>query len=206
MLKKFVAIIALMAIFIISGCNAPVEESNPATTDDNDVNVTETTDTVAADEAIGTELEGEKITDEEGEPADVVSGLTPALPEIVAPEIVVPDVTPVTEVDPVAPVDTDGIAVPSASAEVILAQCLTANGVKLYTASWCGHCKNQKAAFGDGLQYLTNVECAVNDGWAQECKDAGVESVPTWVFADGYKKSGNTPLATLAELGDCVYE
>jgi hypothetical protein len=93
----------------------------------------------------------------------------------------------------------------SESPEVVLAKCITESGAKLYTAVWCGHCKNQKAAFGDGLEYLDNTECAVGDGWAQECTDAGVKAVPTWIFGDGTSKSGNTPLATLADLTGCTY-
>ncbi len=94
----------------------------------------------------------------------------------------------------------------SESPEVALAKCITESGTKLYTASWCGHCKNQKEAFGDALQYLDNTECAEGDGWAQACTDAGVKAVPTWIFGDGTMKSGNTPLATLAELTGCTYQ
>lgn len=95
---------------------------------------------------------------------------------------------------------------PEDSPEVALAKCLTANGVKLYTASWCGHCKNQKEAFGEGLEYLNNTECAEGDNWAQACKDAGVKAVPTWIFADGTVQTGNTPLAKLAEENGCTYD
>jgi len=91
------------------------------------------------------------------------------------------------------------------SAEALLAKCLTEKGAKLYTASWCGHCKNQKAAFGDGLEYLDNTECAADNGWAEECSLAGVKAVPTWIFSDGEQKTGNTPLPTLADLSGCTY-
>lgn len=96
-------------------------------------------------------------------------------------------------------------AADSDSPEVALAKCITESGAKLYTASWCGHCKNQKEAFGDALEFLDNTECAEGDGWAQACTDAGVKAVPTWIFGDGTSKSGNTPLATLAELTGCEY-
>ncbi|MBD3156867.1 hypothetical protein GF369_03490 [Candidatus Peregrinibacteria bacterium] len=91
------------------------------------------------------------------------------------------------------------------AAEVALAQCLTEKGATLYTASWCGHCQSQKAAFGEGIQYLDNVECAAFGGWSQECEEAGVEAVPTWIFGDGTEKLGNTPLETLAALNNCEY-
>lgn len=31
------------------------------------------------------------------------------------------------------------------------AKCLTEKGAKMYGTSWCGHCKNQKALFGDSF-------------------------------------------------------
>lgn len=96
-------------------------------------------------------------------------------------------------------------AADSEEKEIALAKCLTESGAKLYTASWCGHCKAQKEAFGDGLEYLDNTECAEGEGWAQACEDADITSVPTWVFADGTIKKGNTPLADLAELAGCEY-
>lgn len=103
------------------------------------------------------------------------------------------------------PTTTPPAPEPDESKEVTLAKCLTAQGAKLYTASWCGHCNKQKEAFEDGLEYLDNVKCAAEGDWAQECEDAGIEAVPTWVFADGNNKAGNTPLTTLAELSGCTY-
>jgi len=93
----------------------------------------------------------------------------------------------------------------SESAEIVLAKCMTDSGAKLFTAKWCGHCKSQKAAFGDGLEYLNDTECAEGDGWAQACDEANVKAVPTWIFGDGTVKTGNTPLAKLAELTGCEY-
>ena len=91
------------------------------------------------------------------------------------------------------------------SPEVKLAKCLTEKGVKLYTASWCGHCKHQKESFKDGLEYLNNIECAAFGGWSKECTDAGVKAVPAWIFADGSMKTGDTPLSVLAEENGCTY-
>jgi hypothetical protein len=228
MLKKFVAIVALMAMFIVTGCTAPVEEAAPLITADDGPEMIDTSDVTEppvegeevsdetleeeiSDEIVGEELEGEQITAEDsvGIPDEllVTPALpaipTPVIPAVITPEIVIPVVDPLAPIDPV---DVDGMIIPAASAEVVLAQCLTANGAKLYTASWCGHCQNQKAAFLDGVEYIDHTECAVDDGWAKECKDAEIESVPTWVFADGTTKSGNTPLADLADRADCIYE
>ncbi len=102
-------------------------------------------------------------------------------------------------------VEAEAASEPVEAKEIVLAKCMTASGAKLYTASWCGHCQNQKEAFGEGLQYLDNIECAAFGGWAQECTDAGVKAVPTWIFGDGTTRSGNTPLATLASLTNCTY-
>jgi hypothetical protein len=102
-------------------------------------------------------------------------------------------------------VDTAPPSLSTESSEALLAQCLTDTGVKLYTAVWCGHCQKQKEAFKDGSEYLDNVECASDDGWATVCTSAGVSAVPTWIFPDGEKKTGNTPLATLASLSGCSY-
>lgn len=228
MLKKFVAILALMAMFIVTGCTGPVEgeEVSDETLGEEisgEILDEEITDEVVVeeegelegeespDEIVGEELEGEQITAEDEE--EISNEILPALPAIptpVIPAVITPEIMEKTEGEEISgeilPVDVDGIVIPAVSAEVILAQCLTANGAKLYTASWCGHCQNQKAAFLDGVEYIDHTECAVDDGWAQECKDAEIESVPTWVFADETTKSGNTPLATLADRAGCIYE
>ena len=88
----------------------------------------------------------------------------------------------------------------SASFEEKLAKCLTAKGVKMYGAEWCGHCNNQKAMFGDALQYVDYVECTED---AAACNAAGVTGYPTWTSADGTKYPGEKPLENLAELFEC---
>lgn len=228
MLKKFVAIVALMAMFIVTGCTAPVEEKAPLITADDGPEMIDTSDIkelpVEGEEVVEEgeeisdeilELEGEQITAEDTVGISDELLVTPALPAIstpVIPAVITPEIVEGTEiadeileVDPLAMVDVDGMIIPAASAEVILAQCLTATGAKLYTASWCGHCQNQKAAFLDGLEYLDHTDCAVDEGWAPVCKDAGIEAVPTWVFADGTTKAGNTPLVDLAARAECTY-
>jgi hypothetical protein len=91
------------------------------------------------------------------------------------------------------------------SAEAKLAKCMTEKGAKLYTASTCPHCKVQKELFKDGLKYLDNTECKAMDGWAQACIDNEINSVPTWIFADGQRLSGSTPLEALAAKTGCEY-
>jgi hypothetical protein len=86
------------------------------------------------------------------------------------------------------------------------AKCLTDAGTVMYGAYWCPHCLNQKEAFGDAWDYVNYVECSLPNraGSTQVCTDAGIESYPTWEFADGSRQSGEVPLTTLAELTGCV--
>ena len=91
------------------------------------------------------------------------------------------------------------------SAEAKLAKCLTAKGAKLFTSSTCPHCTVQKELFKDGLQYLDNTECLAMDGWSKVCTDNAVDAVPTWIFADGQRLTGTTPLEGLATKTGCEY-
>lgn len=66
-----------------------------------------------------------------------------------------------------------------------LAKCLAEKGVKMYGAFWCGHCQNQKKAFGSAFQHVDYTECTVDgkqNSFAQVCQDAGIEGYPTWIF------------------------
>lgn len=175
---KKLAIISIISVFLLVGCDwlqAPVE-------------IPPADDLVVEDPIVDDPiLEEDPLLEED--------------PDLTAPAVEEPAVEEPVPEEP-APEEA---AASSESAEVILAKCLTENGAKLYTASWCGHCQDQKEAFTDGLEYLDNTECAEGEVWAQACKDANVTSVPTWIFADGIKQSGNTPLAQLAELAGCTY-
>lgn len=75
----------------------------------------------------------------------------------------------------------------SASAEGkydAFAKCLTEKGVKMYGAYWCGHCQNQKKAFGDSFKYVNYIECADPNSQKQldVCAKEGIEGYPTWEF------------------------
>ena len=86
------------------------------------------------------------------------------------------------------------------------ATCLTDSGAKFYGAFWCPHCLDQKRAFGKSVKLTPYIECSTPDkrGQLQVCTDAGIESYPTWVFADGERMSGNIPFETLSEKTECV--
>ncbi|MBI5798638.1 MAG: hypothetical protein HZB10_01775 [Candidatus Yonathbacteria bacterium] len=85
------------------------------------------------------------------------------------------------------------------------AQCLTANGVKMYGAYWCPHCQNQKELFGDTFKYVTYIECASNENLEKKvCEKAGVERFPTWFFSDGSRIEGELSLDKLSEKTKCI--
>jgi thiol-disulfide isomerase/thioredoxin len=85
------------------------------------------------------------------------------------------------------------------------AQCINASGATFYGAFWCPHCQNEKKLFGNAAQFLPYVECSTPDasGQLQVCKDASVQSYPTWVFKDGSRLTGEVPLNQLAQKTGC---
>ena len=86
-----------------------------------------------------------------------------------------------------------------------LAKCITESGAKMYGAFWCGHCKSQKAMFGDSWKFINYIECSSPDGRGQTnvCANAGITGYPTWEFADGTRKSGAIPLEELKRISNC---
>jgi len=85
------------------------------------------------------------------------------------------------------------------------AQCLEAQGATFYGAFWCPACQMQKRTFGRSADLLPYVECSTPDrrSQTQVCIDAGIESYPTWEFADGERLTGEVPLEILAEKTGC---
>jgi len=85
------------------------------------------------------------------------------------------------------------------------AKCLTQNNVKMYGASWCPHCQNQKTMFGSSWQYISYVECDDNGQPAQVCTNEGVQGYPTWDF-NGKKVPGEQDLTSLSKNSGCSLE
>lgn len=85
------------------------------------------------------------------------------------------------------------------------ASCIADSGATFFGAFWCPHCQAQKALFGKSAQNLPYVECSTPDGQGQTqaCIDAGVQSYPTWEFADGSRKTGEVALSELSALTSC---
>ena len=84
--------------------------------------------------------------------------------------------------------------------------CLREKGATFYGASWCPHCRNQRATLGDAMSSVKYVECSVDGhgGGAPACKSANVNSYPTWIFADGSRASGELSIAYLASKTGCT--
>ena len=85
------------------------------------------------------------------------------------------------------------------------ARCLDDKGALFYGAFWCPHCQTQKQAFGKSENLLPYVECSTPDGrgQVQRCKNDGIDSYPTWIFADGEKRTGEMTLTFLSEKTGC---
>ena len=83
-----------------------------------------------------------------------------------------------------------------------LAVRLADSGALFYGAYWCPHCQEQKAMFGASQDRLPYVECSPSGprgDVASSCVSAGVQTYPTWVFADGSRVSAVIPPRELAE-------
>mgnify|MGYP003424400615 FL=1 len=85
------------------------------------------------------------------------------------------------------------------------AQCITDAGAVFYGAFWCPHCQAQKALLKNSSK-IPYVECSTTDmrGQTPICIEKGIESYPTWTFADGTLGNGEQTLEQLAEKTGCV--
>jgi uncharacterized membrane protein/glutaredoxin len=85
-----------------------------------------------------------------------------------------------------------------------LAEHLAEEGVIFYGASWCPHCQEQKRLFGNSASRLPYVECSLggpNAPQSAACRNAGVQSYPTWVI-NGRATVGQ--VMTLAQLAQAT--
>jgi len=85
------------------------------------------------------------------------------------------------------------------------AECLGEQGATFYGAFWCPHCQNQKKLFGNAEKKLPYTECSTTNGQGQlpVCQEAGIESYPTWTFADGSRMTGEISLSELSKKTGC---
>ena len=86
------------------------------------------------------------------------------------------------------------------------ATCIKDSGATFFGAFWCPHCAAQKALFGDAVKELPYVECSTSDGNGQLpiCAAMGINTYPTWVFADHSTTTGEQSLETLATKTSCT--
>ncbi|QSR84454.1 vitamin K epoxide reductase family protein [Methylacidimicrobium sp. B4] len=83
-----------------------------------------------------------------------------------------------------------------------LATHLTKSGAKFYGATWCNHCRLQRALFGKAEALLPFVDCAPEGRggpMAAPCQEMGVRTFPTWTIGNR-KYEGILMPETLAEL------
>jgi len=83
-----------------------------------------------------------------------------------------------------------------------LAEHLAASDATFYGASWCPHCNDQKAFFGNSAHRLPYVECSPDGRYgsqAEACRDAGIRTYPTWII-DGERHTGVLLPDQLADL------
>jgi uncharacterized membrane protein len=75
---------------------------------------------------------------------------------------------------------------------------------KFYGASWCPHCQQQKQMFGSSVDRVPYIECSPGGPRApvsQACRDARIESYPTWII-NGQRYDGTQTLEALAQFSN----
>lgn len=87
--------------------------------------------------------------------------------------------------------------------------CLEDRGAKMYGASTCGHCSNQKKSLGAKAEAefgKVYVECNpyAENSQVFDCIEQKIEAYPTWIFGDGTRQIGFTNPGKLQELSGCT--
>lgn len=83
---------------------------------------------------------------------------------------------------------------------IALAKAITDSGAQFFGASWCPHCEEQEAMFGDGVKYLPYIEASTpSHGQSQAGIDNNITTFPTWIFADGTRVTGTQSLEDLIQ-------
>lgn len=96
------------------------------------------------------------------------------------------------------------ITTTSGSAEIALAEHLTAIGAKFYGAFWCPHCFEQKQLFGkEAMAKINYQECDPRgkNPQPQACQEAQIRSYPSWEI-NGEIYRGTQTLEDLAQFSD----
>jgi hypothetical protein len=85
------------------------------------------------------------------------------------------------------------------------AKCLGEKNATMYGSFLCSHCDDQKKLFGRSFQYVTYVECSIRGSHQMTfpCMAAQIHFTPTWIFADGERRSGLQSLKDLSAKTGC---
>ena len=87
------------------------------------------------------------------------------------------------------------------------AECLADSEAKMFGASWCAACSQQKNILGN-VRAIPYVECAIPgspNAQLPECDAANITSYPTWVFNSGETVvQGVLSRQELSEITGCV--
>ena len=82
-----------------------------------------------------------------------------------------------------------------------LAEQLNKAGAKFFGAHWCPACKEQMKLFGKQAgQRLNYVECGLPDKYpdqVRQCRDAKVQSIPTWTQPGSTRLEGVQSISSL---------
>ena len=82
-----------------------------------------------------------------------------------------------------------------------LADQLNTVGAKFFGAHWCPACKEQMKLFGKQAgRRLNYVECGLPETYPEQviqCRDAGIQSIPTWTRPGSSRLEGVQSIYTL---------
>ena len=82
-----------------------------------------------------------------------------------------------------------------------LADQLNTVGAKFFGAHWCPACKEQMKLFGKQAgRRLNYVECGLPEKYPEQvnqCRDAGIQSIPTWTRPGSTRLEGVQSIKTL---------
>jgi hypothetical protein len=86
------------------------------------------------------------------------------------------------------------------------AQCLAEKKATMYGSFLCPHCDDQKKLFGSSFKYVPYVECSERGSRQMTfpCIVAHIRFTPTWIFADGERRTGVQSLKNLSVKTECA--
>jgi hypothetical protein len=86
------------------------------------------------------------------------------------------------------------------------ADCISSSGAKYYGAHWCKYCAKQNTMFGSAVRYLPYVECSARGSNKKLSRCSHISGFPTWIFANGTRRSGVLSFDALQSYTGCRLE